>query len=296
MATPIIEPTFASTTVRLVASDFISPRIEPTSARSSPRSSRSSPAAHRTRRPTAANDGSTTTARSTTNNTQPLETQCPRNRGNAKRCRRAFWRVVLYASCEDSRTGCSGGGSAPRDRIRSVERERSAGTSVWRGFALGLSLMVLFLVTWVGQGIAQWQTHADEQQAHANRLKLVVSSASLRIRRWRTGSRSSPSSSRSWFSPRSLSTRAAPNPRTAMRGWRHPSAASREGREPARCRVGSTRQGLGAAGCPNSMTSRNASAVIAFRVVDARARPACRSSRCGPAVARSSWLRWSRCG
>lgn len=55
--------------------------------------------------------------------------------------------------------------------IRSVERERSAGTSVWRGFALGLSLMVLFLVTWVGQGVAQWQTHADEQRAHAESVE-----------------------------------------------------------------------------------------------------------------------------
>jgi hypothetical protein len=36
---------------------------------------------------------------------------------------------------------------------------------------LGLSLMVLFFVTWVGQGIAQWQTYTDEQAAHGESVQ-----------------------------------------------------------------------------------------------------------------------------
>jgi heme A synthase len=50
--------------------------------------------------------------------------------------------------------------------IRSIADERSGDRSVWREFGLGLSLMILFLGTWVAQGIAQWQTYTDEQLAH----------------------------------------------------------------------------------------------------------------------------------
>jgi heme A synthase len=50
--------------------------------------------------------------------------------------------------------------------IRGIADERSGDRSVWREFGLGLSLMVLFLGTWVAQGIAQWQTYTDEQLAH----------------------------------------------------------------------------------------------------------------------------------
>jgi hypothetical protein len=50
--------------------------------------------------------------------------------------------------------------------VRSIRDERTAGRSVWKDFGLGLSLMILFLVTWLAQGIAQWQTFTDEQAAH----------------------------------------------------------------------------------------------------------------------------------
>jgi hypothetical protein len=49
--------------------------------------------------------------------------------------------------------------------IRSIANERSGERSVWREFGLGLLLMILFFGTWVGQGIAQWQTYTDEQLA-----------------------------------------------------------------------------------------------------------------------------------
>jgi hypothetical protein len=55
--------------------------------------------------------------------------------------------------------------------IRSILNERTAGRSIWREFSLGLSLMVLFFVTWLGQGIAEWQTYTAEHHAHGESVK-----------------------------------------------------------------------------------------------------------------------------
>lgn len=49
---------------------------------------------------------------------------------------------------------------------KSIGNERTRGRSVWKDFGLGLGLMVLFFATWVGHGIADWQTYTDEQRAH----------------------------------------------------------------------------------------------------------------------------------
>jgi hypothetical protein len=54
---------------------------------------------------------------------------------------------------------------------RSIQNERTAGRPIWREFSLGLSLMVLFFATWIGQGIAQWQTYTDEQAAHGESVE-----------------------------------------------------------------------------------------------------------------------------
>jgi hypothetical protein len=54
---------------------------------------------------------------------------------------------------------------------RSIHNERTAGRSIWREFSLGFSLMVLFFVTWIGQGISQWQTYTDEQAAHGESVQ-----------------------------------------------------------------------------------------------------------------------------
>jgi hypothetical protein len=56
--------------------------------------------------------------------------------------------------------------------VRSIQNEHSAGHSIWREFSLGLALMILFLVTWVGHGIAQWQTYTDEQHAHGESVEV----------------------------------------------------------------------------------------------------------------------------
>jgi hypothetical protein len=50
--------------------------------------------------------------------------------------------------------------------VRSIQDERSKGRSVWRDFGLGLSLMILFFVTWFAQGISEWQTFTDDQSSH----------------------------------------------------------------------------------------------------------------------------------
>ena len=50
--------------------------------------------------------------------------------------------------------------------VRSIRRERTEGRSVWREFGLSIVLLVLFLTSWVGQGVTQWQTFTDEQRAH----------------------------------------------------------------------------------------------------------------------------------
>ena len=49
---------------------------------------------------------------------------------------------------------------------KSIRNERTRGRSIWREFGLGLVLMILFFVTWLAQGIAQWQTFTDEQLEH----------------------------------------------------------------------------------------------------------------------------------
>jgi hypothetical protein len=50
--------------------------------------------------------------------------------------------------------------------VRSIVVERTRGSSIWREFGLGIALVVLFFASWIGQGIAEWQTFTDEQHAH----------------------------------------------------------------------------------------------------------------------------------
>jgi hypothetical protein len=55
--------------------------------------------------------------------------------------------------------------------VKSITNERSGGRRVWREFGLGLSLMALFLATWVAQAISQWQTFTDEQREHGESVE-----------------------------------------------------------------------------------------------------------------------------
>jgi hypothetical protein len=47
-----------------------------------------------------------------------------------------------------------------------VEKRRLGLKNIWRNFGLSISLSVLFFVSWLGQGIAQWQEFVDEQRVH----------------------------------------------------------------------------------------------------------------------------------
>jgi hypothetical protein len=55
---------------------------------------------------------------------------------------------------------------------RSIVVERSGERSVWREFGLGLSLMMLFFVTWIAHGIAEWQTYTDQQREHGQTVEV----------------------------------------------------------------------------------------------------------------------------
>src|SRR5687768_12601821 len=50
--------------------------------------------------------------------------------------------------------------------VRSIVDNRTKHRSLWREFGLGLALMTLFFATWVGHGIAEWQTYTDQQREH----------------------------------------------------------------------------------------------------------------------------------
>ena len=50
--------------------------------------------------------------------------------------------------------------------LRSIRDEKSGKRSVWREFGLSIALMTLFFATWIGHGIAEWQSYTDQQREH----------------------------------------------------------------------------------------------------------------------------------
>jgi hypothetical protein len=88
--------------------------------------------------------------------------------------------------------------------VRSIqqERRRSRVHKIWKNFGLSIAFCVLFLTTWVAQALTEGQVYRSEQLAAASRPTLRASRSSSSNPRWRTGSRSSSSCSRSWSSPR----------------------------------------------------------------------------------------------
>jgi membrane protein implicated in regulation of membrane protease activity len=50
--------------------------------------------------------------------------------------------------------------------VRSVRDERTPGRRLWREFALSFVLLLLFVSSWIGQGIAEWQVFTDDQRTH----------------------------------------------------------------------------------------------------------------------------------
>jgi hypothetical protein len=52
--------------------------------------------------------------------------------------------------------------------VRSIQDERrSSGVKkIWKNFGLSIGFAGLFLLSWLGQGVAQWNHYADEQKEH----------------------------------------------------------------------------------------------------------------------------------
>jgi hypothetical protein len=50
--------------------------------------------------------------------------------------------------------------------VRSIQTARTGERPIWREFGLGLILMVLFFVSWVGHGVVEWQVFVDDQSSH----------------------------------------------------------------------------------------------------------------------------------
>ena len=52
--------------------------------------------------------------------------------------------------------------------VQSIRKEhrRSGLRKVWPYFGLSIAFCALFLVSWIGQGVSEWQTYRDQQRAH----------------------------------------------------------------------------------------------------------------------------------
>ena len=52
--------------------------------------------------------------------------------------------------------------------IRSIRKERRSSNirNIWGNFGLSLALLILFLTSWIGQAVAEWQVYANEQREH----------------------------------------------------------------------------------------------------------------------------------
>ena len=48
---------------------------------------------------------------------------------------------------------------------RSIRDGRDRERSLWREYGLTLALMILFVATWIGHGVAEWQVFTDEERA-----------------------------------------------------------------------------------------------------------------------------------
>jgi hypothetical protein len=55
---------------------------------------------------------------------------------------------------------------------RSIQREKSTQMKMWKNFGLSLGFCALFFITWVAQGVAQWQRYTDDQREHHEPVEL----------------------------------------------------------------------------------------------------------------------------
>ena len=52
--------------------------------------------------------------------------------------------------------------------VRSIrdEKRKGRGMKTWKNFGLSIAFCILFFLSWILQGVAQWQEFTDEQRSH----------------------------------------------------------------------------------------------------------------------------------
>jgi hypothetical protein len=55
---------------------------------------------------------------------------------------------------------------------RSIHNEKSTSMKLWKNFGLSLAFCTLFLLSWIGQGAAQWQRFTDDAKEHGEKAEL----------------------------------------------------------------------------------------------------------------------------
>ena len=55
---------------------------------------------------------------------------------------------------------------------RAIQNEKKTSMRLWKNFGLSLAFCLLFFITWVAQGIAQWQTYTDQQREHREPVEI----------------------------------------------------------------------------------------------------------------------------
>jgi hypothetical protein len=57
--------------------------------------------------------------------------------------------------------------------VRSIQNEKRTKMKLWKNFGLSLGFCLLFLLSWIGQGAAQWQEYTDEQRSHKEPVEIA---------------------------------------------------------------------------------------------------------------------------
>jgi hypothetical protein len=75
--------------------------------------------------------------------------------------------------------------------LRSIrnEKRRSNLKKTWLYFGLSISLAVLFFVSWIGQGFAEWQVYSDDQRVHGEPVDVggyIVQFAQSTFENWQS--------------------------------------------------------------------------------------------------------------
>ncbi len=56
--------------------------------------------------------------------------------------------------------------------VRSIQNEKRTRMKLWKNFGLSMGFCGLFLITWIAQGIAEWQNFTDEQRDHREPVEI----------------------------------------------------------------------------------------------------------------------------